>query len=588
MKAILFGLLITLTGWVPLGHAAAKCKLGKLVEIPVVMNGLRPTITAKINGEDASFLVDSGAFYSSLTPASAAQFKLRLSAAPDGLKWGGIGGVTEASVTTVKLLTLFNVPVPNVEFIVGGGEVGNGVAGLLGQNILRIADVEYDLANGAIRLIRPDGCGKSTLAYWAGSQPYSVMDINSATPSEPHTTGSAFLNGTRIHVVFDTGAATSFLSLRAAAWAGIKPGDPNMVPAGLMLGIGPRPVKSWIAPVESFKVGDEEIHNTRLRIGDFVLPIGDMLIGADFFLSHRIYVASSQRKLYFTYNGGPVFNLNRSPSVVAAADDSGQTKHAADEPTDAAALSRRGVAFAARRDFEHAIADLTRAIELNPNEPSYFYERGIVRGHSGQAVQAMADFDQALKLRPDDVPTRVARAELRLAAKDNSAVREDLDAADLAAPKEADVRFQLGTLYGNAGLFEPAIAQFNLWIASHAADARMADALSDRCGARALLSEDLDKALADCNAALKLRPGSLNSTDRRALVQLRLGHIDKAISGWSAVLSAQPQNAWALYARGVARLRKGMTAEGHADVASATALEPHIGTLGEQRNVVPP
>jgi hypothetical protein len=32
----------------------------------------------------------------------------------------------------------------------------------------------------------------------------------------------------------------------------------------------------------------------------------DMIIGADFFLSHRIYVASSQHKLYFTYNGAGV------------------------------------------------------------------------------------------------------------------------------------------------------------------------------------------------------------------------------------------------------------------------------------------
>jgi len=35
-----------------------------------------------------------------------------------------------------------------------------------------------------------------------------------------------------------------------------------------------------------------------------------MLIGADFFLSHRVYVASSQNRLYFTYNGGPVFDLS--------------------------------------------------------------------------------------------------------------------------------------------------------------------------------------------------------------------------------------------------------------------------------------
>jgi hypothetical protein len=63
----------------------------------------------------------------------------------------------------------------------------------------------------------------------------------------------------------------------------------------------------------SFRIGDEEIRNTRLRIGAIGIAEADMLIGADFFLSHRIYVASSQHKLYFTYNGGPLFNLNAEP-----------------------------------------------------------------------------------------------------------------------------------------------------------------------------------------------------------------------------------------------------------------------------------
>ena len=35
-------------------------------------------------------------------------------------------------------------------------------------------------------------------------------------------------------------------------------------------------------------------------MGELDLPHVDMLIGPDFFLSHRIYVASSQHKLYFT------------------------------------------------------------------------------------------------------------------------------------------------------------------------------------------------------------------------------------------------------------------------------------------------
>ena len=36
-----------------------------------------------------------------------------------------------------------------------------------------------------------------------------------------------------------------------------------------------------------------------------------MLLGADFLLAHRVLVAHSQRKIYFTYAGGPIFQLSR-------------------------------------------------------------------------------------------------------------------------------------------------------------------------------------------------------------------------------------------------------------------------------------
>ena len=34
-----------------------------------------------------------------------------------------------------------------------------------------------------------------------------------------------------------------------------------------------------------------------------------MLLGADFLFSHRVFITHSQRKIYFTYAGGPVFQL---------------------------------------------------------------------------------------------------------------------------------------------------------------------------------------------------------------------------------------------------------------------------------------
>src|ERR1700720_4256846 len=147
------------------------------------------------------------------------------------------------------------------------------------------------------------------------------MDIGYTTPLKPHASGTAFINGTKIRVMFDSGASTSMLSLKAAARAGVTPDTAGTVDAGYSRGIGRRTVKSYIAPFSSFKLGDgEEIKNTRLRIADVDLDEGDMLLGADFFLSHHIYIANSQRRVYFTYNGGPVFNLSKSVSDNATGD----------------------------------------------------------------------------------------------------------------------------------------------------------------------------------------------------------------------------------------------------------------------------
>lgn len=565
---------------------AAPCKIGKLAELPVTMAGMRPLVSAKINGAEARFVADSGAFFSMITPSAAAQFKLQpgYSLEFSDFLISGVGGDTRAWLTKVNTFTLFDVPFRDVPFVVAGNEI-EGAAGLLGQNVFRLlgADVEYDLAHGAIRLWRTHDCRKASLAYWTGDPPLpvSVMPIEWATRESPHTRGVAFLNGKKIHVIFDTGAAASLLALTAAERAGFKPGGEGVVPAGLSHGVGRRVVQTWIAPFESFKIGDEEILHTHLRVGgELGIRDTDMLIGSDFFLSHRIYVANSQDKLYFTYNGGTVFDLTTSPSPHPAG---GTTQQASveparteDEPKDAAAFSRRGAAFTARHDYEHAIADLTRACELAPKEPEYFYLRAIAYWADRQADLAGADFDQVLKLKPDDVPALLGRARLHLPAHDPSAALADLDAVDHAVSAQADVRLELGRLYTRAGHLERAIAQFDQWIAAHAGDVQIPDARNARCWARALAGHELDKALGDCDAALKSRPGSAAFLDSRGLVRLRLGNLDRAIADYDASLKVEPRNVWSLYGRGLARLRKGLSNDGNADIAAAIAIAPHI------------
>ncbi len=589
--------------------ALGACKLLGMTPIPVTMMGTRPTVVAKINGEEVTFLADSGAFYSMMSPAAAAEHHLKLKQIY-GMRVGGVGGSTGASLTTVSSFTLANVTLHDVEFLVGGSEAGNGVAGMLGQNIFQIGDVEYDLADGVIRLMKVDDCKTANMAYWVKSgDVYSVMDINWTNASAPHTTGVAYLNGAKIKVMFDTGASISVLSLRAAERAGLKPHMPNVIEGGIISGIGSGTVPSYLGHFSSLKVGDEEIHNARLRFADVDIGLADMMLGADFFLSHRVYVATSQHKLYFTYSGGPVFNLSQSPGAEApgvtagvprqgsgdasppageaqAADkDAGNVSAGTTGPADAADLSRRGMAFAGRGDFAHALADLTQAHDLEPADPEYSYQRGLIYAQDGQLDRAAADLSRALEIKPDHLQALMARANVRIKMRDSAAAKTDLDAVDRLLADQSDLRLGLAYDYARASFLAESIKQYDTWLTAHPHDAKVDLALNSRCRTRAWLGSDLDLALRDCNTVMeRLRlADEAPVRDSRALVRLRLGEYDKAISDYDKSLQLDPKGswepdgrAWSLYGRGIAKIRSHRTAEGEADVAEAVKITPTI------------
>jgi tetratricopeptide (TPR) repeat protein/predicted aspartyl protease len=571
-------------------QALAGCVIGKIAELPITMRGLRPTITARVNGVDGVFFIDTGAFFSFLTPSGAAKFGMHPHAAPSNITVYGIGGRNEVSLATANTFNLAGIDFHRTDFLVNEQGMDEGIDGLIGQNLVSHVDVEYDFANGVIRFFKPDGCKNAALAYWSGDRPFSTINIVPTTSIATDIAAWATVNGTRIRVVFDSGSPLSMLNLSAAERAGVTPKSDGVVEAGLTSGGGKQSyVRAWLGPFASFKIGDEEIKGTRLRFGDMKLNADiDMLLGADFFLSHRIYVSNSQHKLYFTYNGGPVFNLNgkRNPSqIVASASPAGDAAPYADTPTDAVGFERRAAAYQARQDYPDAITDLTKAIALDPASEDYVRRRAIARLENHQPILAMMDLDAALKLKPDDVSALLTRAELLVAAKNLEGAKQDLAAAGKLADKDPAHRLGLARAYQAAGLWQDSIAQLDLWIVAYPKDDSLARALNARCRARAMLGQDLDKALADCNAALREQPGDPAVLDNRGLVHLRRGEFDQGISDYQAVLRLQPNNAWALYGRGWGRLKIGRKDEGDADIKAATALSPKLADMAKARGL---
>jgi tetratricopeptide (TPR) repeat protein len=64
----------------------------------------------------------------------------------------------------------------------------------------------------------------------------------------------------------------------------------------------------------------------------------------------------------------------------------------------AEAYRSRGVAYAKRREYDRAIADYDKAIDLDPKNAKAYYQRGYVYDIMGEHDRAMADYNKAMGL----------------------------------------------------------------------------------------------------------------------------------------------------------------------------------------------
>jgi len=552
--------------------ARAGCSI-QTFELPVKMVGSRAIATVRIDGTDVPLVVDTGSLYSMLTDAAAAQLKLDVGTMPMGLGVRGLGGKFQTGLATVKKMELVGGSLPDVEFIVGGAEPGAGAMGLIGRNILSLSDTEYDLAHGVIRFVFPgDDCAGANMAYWAGDA--AVAEIKLLRDDKRHSRlpplrGVVKVNDRAELALFDSGA-TSLVSLRAAHQLGLKESDMKRI--GIAYGLDGKGARAWTAPFAKVDLGGEIVANNRLQVDDFDTD-EDMLLGIDFFLSHRIYVSNSRRRMFFTYNGGRVFMYNAADPATTAASSAESDP---DAPLDADAYARRGAASASRGDFAGALADLDRACALAPTSAALLAQRGSIELALKQTAQARQDIDKALELDPGQADARLQRAMARAHDKDTDGALADLAALGKTLAPESPLRVQMGNLYMSLRAPALAVVQFDLWVPHHEHEFRIERTLYDRCWARVELGVDLDKAVDDCDAAVDADSKSGVYLAGRAWARLRHGVPAKARADFDRSLALRPDHALTLYGRGLAEQRLGDATAGQADLDAARKLDPKI------------
>jgi tetratricopeptide (TPR) repeat protein len=124
-------------------------------------------------------------------------------------------------------------------------------------------------------------------------------------------------------------------------------------------------------------------------------------------------------------------------------------------PEDATAYHNRGSTYGDLQEYEQAIEDYDRAIELNPEYATAYNNRGLAYAHLQEYERAIEDYGRAIELDPEDARPYLSRGAAYAQLQDARAI-EDLErAAELVElPYNAEVYYRMACLcplMGKAG-----------------------------------------------------------------------------------------------------------------------------------------
>jgi Tfp pilus assembly protein PilF len=235
------------------------------------------------------------------------------------------------------------------------------------------------------------------------------------------------------------------------------------------------------------------------------------------------------------------------------------------------------------RQYERAIDDATSALKLAPREAILYVARGQYRHAAGQLDDATADLDQALKLSPNDFEAFIQRSSVWRDKGDLPAALRDISRAIEINPLNSVAlasRCDLLRITGSD--LKKALADCD---ASVRINAYSADVLSTRCAVRLALNDN-DGALEDCNEALRLDAKLIAPLVTRGKLREAQGRADLATADYKSAIRLTPDTTSEKTAVAAARERLAALSTAPATVANATpaaagqpAVAPPVGNL---------
>jgi tetratricopeptide (TPR) repeat protein len=222
---------------------------------------------------------------------------------------------------------------------------------------------------------------------------------------------------------------------------------------------------------------------------------------------------------------------------------------------------------------EKALSTVQAAISANPKSEMAYTIAAATYAAYGDRLEALKLYDKSIAIKPT-ASAYYSRSHYR-DNKDVAGKLDDLNKSIELEPDQTTALSDRASLWLKMGKTANARADFALARKSLAAETNGLP-LNNLCWAQAVAGFDLEVALADCDAALKLSPQIPAIPDSRAFVLLRLGRNEEAAGEYTHALALYTKSAASLYGRSLAYARMGKAKDAATDRAAALALAPYI------------
>ena len=280
------------------------------------------------------------------------------------------------------------------------------------------------------------------------------------------------------------------------------------------------------------------------------------------------------------------------------------------DPNYTFAYTNRGLAYASLKDPTKAISDFTKAIEIDPNFAEVYYCRGNAYFDQGNFSQAISDFTKVIEIKPNLATIEDVYTNRGISYSNQSNLPQaisDLTKAIEIKPNNALAYYNRGLAYYNKKEYDKALQDVRkAQELGCAVDPKLLDELKKTSKSKYSTTESMEKiateayrkgceyskngnydqAISEYTKAIKINPNYESAYGNRGGSYANRGDLPNAISDYTKAIELNPNDVMNYYNRGTVYKDKGDLAQAVSDFTKAIEIDPNYFEAYNNRVIV--